>query len=121
MVKDAVRAAVEALYKGICDVTEREDVTDEQTHQTAEREVAVLEGEPCRLSFEGIVTTDSVYGAPAKKVSVKLMIAPELDIKPGSKIAVTQDGRTEAYKRSGIPAVYSSHQEIMLEPFDGWA
>ena len=39
----------------------------------------------------------------------------------GSKIVVTQEGRTAAYARSGEPAVYSSHQEIVLVPFEEYA
>ncbi len=29
--------------------------------------------------------------------------------------------RTFTYSRSGEPGVFSNHQEIMLEPFRGWA
>lgn len=118
---NAVRAAIESLYAGKCDVVSREKVTDEVTHQTGARESVVLAGQPCRLSFEGIATTESMDGAPVKKISAKLLISPDIDISPGSKIIVTQDGRTGEYKRSGIPAVYASHQEIMLEVFDKWA
>jgi hypothetical protein len=45
----------------------------------------------------------------------KLFLAPEIVVKPGSKLKVTQAGRTECYVRSGEPAVYGSHQEIVLE------
>ena len=51
----------------------------------------------------------------------KLFIAPEIKIKPGSKIIVEQNGTTTEYSASGVPAVYLSHAEIMLELFEGWA
>ena len=120
MVTDAARIAIESLYNGQCDVVCKEKVTDDATHQTSTRERVMLAGQPCRLSFEGIATTESMDGAPVKKISAKLLIAPDIDINPGSKIIVKQDGRMGEYKRSGIPAVYTSHQEIMLEIFDKW-
>lgn len=53
--------------------------------------------------------------------SVKLFISPDIVIKAGSKIIVTQHGRTTEYSNSGVPAVYPTHQEIMLTLFEGWA
>ena len=38
-----------------------------------------------------------------------------------NRVIVTQNGETTEYKNSGKPAIYSSHQEIILELFDGWA
>ena len=51
----------------------------------------------------------------------KLFIAPEIKVKPGSKIVVEQNGVTTEYSASGVPAVYPSHVEIKLELFRGWA
>lgn len=48
-------------------------------------------------------------------------IPPDVVIKAGSKIIVTQHGRTTEYSNSGVPAVYPTHQEIMLTLFNGWA
>ena len=53
--------------------------------------------------------------------SVVLYIDPSVDIPEGSKVTVTQNGVTRDYERSGTPAVYSTHQEIPLELFRGWA
>ena len=52
---------------------------------------------------------------------VKLFIAPEAEVKSGSKITVTQNGVTTEYSASGEAAVYESHKEIMLELWKGWA
>ena len=39
-----------------------------------------------------------------------------------SKIVVTKKNSfVEDYKNSGKPAVYDTHQEIILENFKGWA
>ena len=74
-----------------------------------------------KLSFEklnAVVQTDT---AAKQTQGTKLFIAPEIKVKPGSKIVVEQNGVTTAYSASGVPAVYLSHAEIMLELFEGWA
>lgn len=53
--------------------------------------------------------------------NVLLFIAPEVTISPGSKIVITHEGRTGEYSQSGIPAVYPTHQEIVLTVFERWA
>ena len=46
---------------------------------------------------------------------VKLFVSSDITIKPGSMLTVTQNGVTTEYTSSGVPAVYPTHQEIMLE------
>ena len=53
--------------------------------------------------------------------TVVLFIAPEVEIPSGSKITVTQNGKTTDYCRSGESAVYTSHKEIALELFEDYA
>ena len=76
---------------------------------------------PCRVSFEDIYVNTETDTEAKKLQKIKLFIAPELDIKSGSKIVVTRKGRVTSYKNSGEPAIYDTHQEIMLELFKGWA
>ena len=52
---------------------------------------------------------------------IELFIAPEISIKPGSKIIVTQNGETVTYTRSGEAAKYETHQQIILDLWKGWA
>ncbi len=116
------RAALEKyLYEDLCGVVEYRDVKDPKTKLTRKQEVAVLENQPCKLSFETLKDAEGTDTATAISQTVKLFLAPEITIAPGSKIVVTHTGRTEAYQRSGIPAVYPTHQEIMLTVFEGWA
>lgn len=115
------RYALERMYTGICTVTEHRKVKDEKTKITGYQDVIVLEGQSCKLSFQKItnaVQSDSV--ATVVQV-IKLFISPDITIKPGSKITVTQDNITADYTYSGIPATYPTHQEIMLESFERWA
>lgn len=115
------KAAVEQLYEDRCTVYELRSVRDEQTKITKKQEVAVYEDLPCKLSFESLSTTTGEAGAAEQAVSVKLFLSPEVDVKPGSKIAFTHDGNDTAYSASGIPGEFVTHQEIMLEIFDRWA
>lgn len=115
------RKAIESLYIGVCSVVERKSIKDPITHITKQVEVTVLANQSCKLSFDRIATTSQTDAAGIVVQTAKLFIAPEIDIKPGSKIVVTQHGRTEAYTRSGQPAYFTSHQEIQLELFERWA
>lgn len=117
----ATKKAIESLYKGQCTVYEYQSVKDPITKVTEKQEVPVLTDQPCRLSYKTITSTSSVTVSMTVPQEVKLFIAPEIIIKPGSKITVTQNGVTTAYQGSGKPAVYSNHQEIVLKLFKGWA
>lgn len=117
---DAVRKAIESMYKDTCNVYEQQEITDPVTHVTDFQEIPVYADVKCKLSFSSITAT-SEGEASTLTQTVKLFIAPEFDIKPGSKISITHKGKTSDYKRSGLPAVYSNHQEIMLEPFERYA
>ena len=61
----------------------------------------------------------SVHYAAAVQ-TVKLLLPPDIVVLPGSKITVTQNKITEDYTSSGIPALYVTHQEIVLELFERW-
>lgn len=116
------RAAIESTYKGVCTVIERRGVRDEKSKITRKNEeVVIAEDQPCKLSFERINTVLQGDTAAGLSQSVKLFIAPEIQIKPGSKIIVEQNGVKTEYSASGEPAVFFSHCEIMLELFKGWA
>jgi len=117
----AVRKAIESLYKGKCNVIEYQSVKDPITKITSQQEVSVLTEQPCRLSFKTINSTSQSDSAAIVTQSVTLFIAPEVNIKPGSKITVIQNNITNDYQSSGKPATYSNHQEIPLELFKGWA
>ena len=47
-----------------------------------------------------------------------LFIRPDLTIKAGSVIEVTQHGITTKYRRSGTPTVYTNHQEVILTLYE---
>ncbi|MGV8153424.1 MAG: hypothetical protein ACLKAO_03850 [Alkaliphilus sp.] len=114
------RKAIESLYSGLCTITEYQPSIDPTTGITSHNEVDVAASIKCRLSFKHVPVASE--GSPASTATqrIKLFLAPELQVKPGSKITVTQNGVTIEYSRSSEPATYSTHQEIILEVFKGW-
>lgn len=106
------------LWTGRATIFEYKDTTDPITHQTTQDEVAVLEDEPCRISYRYEQSTNMQSGAAVVSQSIILFIRPDLVINPGSVIEITQHGVTQKYKGSGSPAVYCNHQQIVLELYD---
>lgn len=115
------RKAIESLYDGKCTITEHQKVKKENK-STGFKDVVVREDIPCRLSFKTINTTNQTDTAASAVVQItKVFLAPEIQVKPGSKLTITQNDVTTEYQFSGKPALYSTHQEIVLELFKGWA
>lgn len=117
----ARRRAIESLYKGVCTIYEMQKVKDPITHQTTTKEVMVLENQRCKLSYEKIASANQTTAAATIAQSTKLFIAPEITVKAGSKIVVTQYDRTSEFSRSGEPGIFMDHQEVKLELFKEYA
>lgn len=114
-----VRKALEMGYNGTFTVIEHKKVK-KANKTTGFSDVEVLKDQPCRLSFSSSPSAENGDTARINQ-TVKLFCSPEIEVKEGSKIVVTQSGVTTAYKRSGTPAVYDTHQEILLELFEEYA
>lgn len=115
-------AAIKSLWRGKCTVTVRNnDTTNENNGRVVEGEVDTYTDEPCRISFDTVNATQPENNAANIVQSITLFIDRAVVIPEGSKITVTQNGVTAVYEKSGKPAVYSTHQEIPLEIFKGWA
>jgi hypothetical protein len=119
--RKAARKAQESLYDGVCTVTEHQKVKDERSKLTDFKDVVVLENQPCKLSFKTLAATSQTESAANITQQTKLFISPDISINAGSKITVTQDGVTTDYTCSGVPAVYPTHQEVILELFEDFA
>lgn len=102
------------LWIGKCTVYEFTPVTDPVTHQTTSKLVPVLEDEPCRLSYSYNSTTSSATGVAVVGQITTLFIRPDVEIKSGSIIEVTQHGKVSRFNKAGKPAVYTNHQEIVI-------
>ena len=115
-----VRKAIERSYNGLCTVSTYEEYT-KPNGSTAHQETTQHVDLPCQLSFSTSDSTDQYGNASDVSQKTKVFLSPDVVIKAGSKLTVTQNGRTTVYSNSGEPAVYNTHQEIALELFDGWA
>lgn len=119
--KKAARKAIESShYDGVCTITEHRKETVGKTKIIRFHNVVVLENQPCHLSFKTVTSAVQSESAAAVKQTTELFISPDLIIKPGSKITVTQEGVTIDYTCSGVSAVYATHQEIILELWRGY-
>lgn len=117
----AARKAIESQYDGECSIIEYKEKLKENSNITDFVEETVKQNQACRISFEEVYVNTETDEESKVITKIKLFIAPEINILPGSKIVVTQRGRTTEYKNSGEPAIYKTHQEIMLVKFKGWA
>ena len=114
------KKAIESMYDGICTITEYQEYI-KPNKSTGYHEVIVLEEQPCRLSFSSSPNTNQTESAAQLVQTIKVFLAPDVRVQAGSKLTITQNGVTTEYKSSGEPALYQTHQEIMLELFKGWA
>ncbi|HBE9436516.1 TPA: hypothetical protein KNH97_001497 [Clostridioides difficile] len=106
------RKAIEMLYRDRCTIVEYQPVKDPVTKRTNNKEVIVLENQPCKPSYKNIVS--ATEGKLAKlEQTIKLFISPDIEIKAGSKLIIND----KEYVRSGESAIYPNHQEIILELF----
>lgn len=119
--RGAHRAAVEAVYGGRCSVYGMQPVKDPLTKVTRMEEILVQQDICCHLSYAGAAPVADSEMVAVVSQTVKLFLAPEIVVPPGSRIVVTQQERTGSYSQSGKPAVYASHQEILLELWKGYA
>ena len=114
------RKAIESLYDGRCTITEHQKVKKENM-STGFQDVVVHENIPCRMSFKTINNANQTDTTASIVQVTKVFLAPEIQVRAGSKLTITQNGVTTDYKSSGEPAFYSTHQEIIIELFKGWA
>ena len=106
------------LWVGKCTIYEYKETKNPDTYQTTHSLVSVVVDEPCRLSHKTETTIGINNGAPITTQKIVLFIRPDLTIKEGSVIEITQNNVTNKYKRSSRPSVYSKHQEIFLELYE---
>lgn len=108
---------------------DRMEVTVKQSYKRADKstgfqDVVTITDEPCKISFVdnmafNLLNEPDGVASPLKKIT-KLFCSPDLDIPPGSKIAITHKGATEYYTHSSKPSIFTNHQEILLDALDKW-
>lgn len=120
--KVVARKYFEKLYDCKCDIVEYQEMI-KLNKSTGFGEVTTYQNQSCKISYETLSTINIVGDNGAEvPLSTKLFISPDIKIKTGSKIKVTNSlGEVIEYKSSGEPAMYDTHQEIMLELFESWS
>lgn len=102
------------LWRDTCSIYNFEKVKDLKTKTTEFKEVLVQDNIPCRISFQNISSTTETLSIAVTNQVIKLFLSNKIEIKENSKIVVTRNGISKTYKASGIPAIYSIHQEVIL-------
>ena len=118
--REKARKEFAKLFEDRCNVYEY--VKEKQANgSTAHNEKLVQSDIPCRISFNGAnqVAEGVKYSTPVQ--SIKLFISNDITIKDGSKLEITRQGTTTAYKNSGVISKYPSHSELGLELFKEWS
>ena len=118
------RKAIELLYEDTCTIIETNQMANKNTHITEQQEFISYKDLPCRISFSDYSEADNATEAKLateKRQKIVLFIAPEVQIKPGSKIRVARLGRITDYSYAGVAAIYNTHQEVILKLFERWA
>lgn len=115
-----IRGVIETLYQGRMTVIEYQPVKNPETGLTSRTEVEVMADIPCRLSYSESPVIAG--GNVAENIQrIKVFFAPNITVRPGSKLIIRQNGTEAAYQSSGVPKVYASHAEVELEYFKRWA
>lgn len=114
---------LEVLWVGKATIYEYKPITDPETYQTKYKLVPIATDEKCRVSYGQTTysradTSNVREGVPYINQTITLFIRPDLIVKEGSVIEVTQHGVTTKYKRASKPAIHSKHQEILLELYE---
>ncbi len=112
--------AIESLYCGKCDISVTRKTLNLVTKQTEFTDDIIITNQPCRLSYSSTSENKETRTAEKKQI-IKLFLSPTINVPSGSKITVTQNGKTTEYKASSEPMMYSNHQEVELEILDKWA
>lgn len=118
-----IRGAIESLYDGRMTILEYQAKKDAETGLTQREEVELMRDIPCRLSHSADTMAPAVQTAAATELSQKIRVfyAPDIVIKPGSKLVIRQNGIEQTYCASGVPRVYAGHAEVDLHYWERWA
>lgn len=113
------KQALKMLWRDKCKITAKnKKVVDPEDYTTNYTDVVIVEDEPCKLSFETlqVASSDNVKAKVEQKA--KLFIDNEIEIPPGSVVEITRGSRVFVFSSTGLPGLFSNHQEIVLETED---
>ncbi len=111
------RRAIKKLYDSTCTISryaEMETASGE-TRLSEDPEI-VYTDEPCRISQKALGSNKQTEVENEISYEIKLFIAPELEIRQGDTITVTNKlGRAQTYTAGEPFPPYPTHQEVSLQ------
>jgi len=107
-----VKKHIEKLYDGVCTII---DYEKQQGVTNNTIEAIKAENVKCRLSYKSDKNSEQTDKTTDVLQQIKLFLPPDIDVKQGCKIIVTQEGETNTFLCAGKPLMYGSHKEIVLE------
>lgn len=116
-----VQKYLATMWTDVATISEYREELNPRTHESVRKLVPVRTNVPCRLSFKSLSPTAIDTEVAGVSQTIKLFLDVTVPVLEGSVIEITRDGVTEKYRRSGVPARYNSHQEIMLEKYEDYA
>ena len=121
MVKNAgFAAAIRSIWCDRCTVSVVKNSKKTGSAFTKQTPTVLFSNEPCRLSHDSVTIPNTAESAASTYQQTVLIIDKRLDIPAGSRITVTHEGVTRNYERSGVPALYSEHQEVPIALREDW-
>lgn len=114
------RKIIEKMYIGSCDIIIKEKVVNDN-YETVFIDKVLEQNVPCKLSYDGALSVDRTQSVSNVSANVTLFINPEIEVLSGSKIVVTQNGRTKTYSCTGDSCIFKTHQQIKLELYDTYS
>ncbi|MBB6218663.1 hypothetical protein HNQ80_004837 [Anaerosolibacter carboniphilus] len=108
------RIAVEIFYEGLCTIKGFEPVKNPETFETEQKEIEYYKDIPCNLNIHAKPANQTETTANIN-YDAMLFMDPDVMVKAGCKIYVSQKGMEYMFQNVGEPVVFSTHQEIMLE------
>ena len=118
-IRAKAKKAIENLYEDTCDIYVYRQMKNDIGYIEQEKQL-IYTNIPCRLSYNSIVQTTDDEVAKISQ-SIKLFIAPDIEIFAGSYINVNRNGNIVNYAYSGQSVKYKTHQEISLELYKDYA
>ncbi len=115
-----IRQSIEKHYDHTCTISGMVEHINAD-HTTSTKLTKIVDSQPCRISFKAIDVVNERDMSYQTVQTVKLFIAPEISVPEGSTITVVHDGITDEYSATGKPAVYPTHQEIIMKPVKHYA
>lgn len=111
-----VESALKKLWKGRCSITDIVNWEDDRGITKCCKRITA-ENVPCRISYKTYKRDragESKENVNELSREVRLITDKNVSIKAGCRISVEQNGMKREFEAAGIPAVYSTHQEVMI-------